>query len=220
MIPRINVRNLPAPQRWGSAGLGMSWHHIIPFWLLRDVWNRLVNEHVTTQVPAARLAIRGYLLLCDRTMIDREALIDRMRADNTDQKRSGHHKLLPLHVHEANMLATAAVWPAWNVVGGPSARSDSPGDFDIDRFRTGLTPQEAVRMREVELLVGPLQLFAQGSTSVGPGTLGAITQLVARARPYLACDLPIPYRAGMWVKDPTTGLSRKRRDIERSATGQ
>ena len=195
----------------------MSWHHIIPFWLLRRVWNRLVNEHVATQLPAARKAIRGYLLLCDRGMIHRDDLIDRMRADNTDQKRAGHHQLLPLDVHEAHMLATMAVWPAWNVVGGPSSRSDGPGDFEMDRFRAGLTPGEAVRMREVELLVRPLELFAHGKTVAGPGSLSAITQLAAQARPYLACDSPIPYRSDMWVKDPTTGLWRKRREQERSA---
>jgi len=187
--------------------MGTSWHHIIPYPLLRDVWNRLVDQHIASEIPAARHAIRGYLLLCDRTMPKLDALIDRMRADNTDKARAGHNKLEPLDVGECNRLAQAVVWPAWNIVEGPSARSDPPNDFDIDRFRVGLTPGEAVRIREVELLVRPFQLFANGGTVEG---LNAITQLTARARPYLAGALPIPYRTEMWIKDPTTGLSRKR----------
>src|SRR5262245_54548507 len=112
--PRITTRDIAAPVAWGRVGPGMAWHHIIPFAVLREVWNRLVDQHVATQIPEARVAIRQYLLLADRNLPNAEALIGRMRAENTSQLRAKHNELQPVDVVEAHRLATAAVWPAWN----------------------------------------------------------------------------------------------------------
>jgi hypothetical protein len=60
----------------------MAWHHIIPYPVLRDVWNRLVDQHIATQLAEARVAIRQYLLLCNRNQPKLDDLIDRMRAES------------------------------------------------------------------------------------------------------------------------------------------
>jgi hypothetical protein len=146
----------------------MSWHHIIPRSLLRDVWNSLVDRHIATELAEARLAIRGYLLLSNRNLANADFLIDRIRAENTSQRRAGHHHLQPLTVAEAHQLGTAAVWPAWNAVEGPQRRSDDPQDRYFDRFTAGLTAPEAARMRAIEVLFGHLQTFANARPCPGP----------------------------------------------------
>jgi hypothetical protein len=212
--PRINVRNLPRPQRWGSAKPEMSWHHIIPSALLGEVWNRLVDQHIATQLAEARVAIRQYLLLADSKLPKLDELIDRIRAENIDQRRSSHNSLRPLEVAEANQLAVAATWPAWNAVEGPKARSDDPGDWYLDRFTAGITPEEAARMKAIEGLFHRLQAFVNAGPTPGPITLRDLAQSVSAARPNVCCDLPIRYRPEMWVRDGVS-LWRKRRDGER-----
>jgi hypothetical protein len=188
----------------------MAWHHMIPFWLLREVWNRLVDQHIATQLPEARVAIRQYLLLCDRNQPNLDSLIDRMRTENADQRRAGHHHLQPLSVPEAHQLATAAVWPAWNAVEGPSRRSDDPGGRYFDRFLFGLTPEDAARMNAIERLFGSFELFVNAGPAPGAGSLRMLTQAVSMARAMLCWDLPIRYRPEMWVNDG--GMWRKRRE--------
>src|SRR4051794_7724279 len=111
----------------------MAWHHIIPFSLLRDVWNRLVDSYIGSDSPEARVALRRYLGLCDRSLPDIDKILDRIRAV-ADRKRAGHSPIEPLNVPEVHQLATAATWPAWNAVEGPTPRSDDPGNRFFDRF--------------------------------------------------------------------------------------
>ena len=196
----------------------MAWHHIIPFSLLREVWNRLVDQHIGTQLAEARVAIRQYLLLSGRNQPDLETLIDRMRAENTDRQRAGHNRLEPLSVAEAHRLATAAVWPAWNAVEGPRRRSDDPQDHYFDRFTFGLTPQETLRMTVIESLFADFQAFANSGRAPGAAGLRALTRAVSAARSVVWCDLPIRYRPEMWV-DEGGGLWRKRRGGEPAPNG-
>jgi len=192
----------------------MAWHHIIPFALLRAVWNRLVDRHIATQNPEARVAIRQYLQLADRTLPELEALIDRMRAENTYQRRTCHHQLEPLSVFEALQLATAAVWPAWNAVEGPRQRSDDPHDHYFDRFTVGLKLEERARMRAIEELFGAFQLFIGAGPVPDANSLRSLARAASQARPSLICDLPIRYRPEMWVQDGA-GLWCKRRNEDR-----
>ncbi len=193
----------------------MAWHHIIPFSLLRRVWNRLVDQHIATELPEARVAIRQYLLLCDRNQRDVDGMIERMRVENIDQRRASHYQPQPLNVPEAHQLATTAVWPAWNAVEGPERqrRSDDPQDRYFDRFTSGLTAEEAARMPVIESLFGHFQAFAN-DPAPGSDSLRALGQAAAGARPTMCCDLPIRYRAEMWVDDGA-GIWRKRRTGER-----
>lgn len=198
----------------------MAWHHIIPYHLLRDVWNRLVDQHIATQLPEARIAIRQYLILCDPTLSNRDNLIDRIRAESTAQRRAGHHYLQPLADDEVLRLQTAAVWPAWNTVEGPDkdCRSDDPGEHQVDRFTHGLTAEQVTRTREAELLFRPFQLFVAAGPAPGPNSLGALAGSAARARPFLGGDSPIRYSSDIWIKDPSTGKWHKRRDREKDAS--
>jgi len=191
----------------------MAWHHIIPFSLLREVWNRLVDQQIATELAEARVAIRQYLVLCDRNQRNLDDLIDRMRAENTEQKRAGHHQLRPIEVFEAHQLATVAVWPPWNAVEGPRRRSDDPQDRYFDRFTSGLRAGEAARMSVIETLFNNFQAFAGAGPAPGPGSLRALIQAASTARPIVSCDLPIRYRPEMWVDDGA-GLWRKRREGE------
>ena len=194
---------------------GPAWHHIIPFSLLREVWNRLVDQQIATELGEARMAIRQYLLLADRNQPNLDALIDRTRAENTVQRRAAHHDLQPLDVVEAHRLATLAVWPAWNAVEGPTRRSDDPHDSYFDRFTSGLTPEEDARMRGIERLFSHFQLFVNVGPVPGPPSLRALAQAASLARPIVGSGLPIRYRPEMWVEDGD-GLWRKRRAAERN----
>lgn len=158
----------------------MAWHHVIPFSVLREVWNRLVDQHIATQLPEARVAIRQYLLLADRNLPNPDDLIDRMRAENTSQRRAAHRELRPLDVGEAHRLATAAVWPAWNAVEGPRDRTDDPQDRYFDRFTSGLTVEEATRMKSVETLFGDFQRFINAGPAPGAGSLRALADATSR----------------------------------------
>jgi hypothetical protein len=193
----------------------MAWHHVIPFSVLREVWNRLVDRHIATQMPEARVAIRQYLVLADRNLPNLDGLIDRMRAENTSQRRAGHNELRQLDVAEAHRLATAAVWPAWNAVEGPQHRIDDPRDRYFDRFTSGLTVEEAARMKAIEALFADFQRFINAGFEPGPVSLRALADAVSRVRPIVSCDMPIRYRAELWV-DEGNGRWRKRRDGERS----
>jgi hypothetical protein len=193
----------------------MAWHHVIPFSVLREVWNRLVDQHIATQIPEARVAIRQYLLIADRTLPNLDDLIDRMRAENTSQSRAGHHQLRPLDVAEAHRLGTAAVWPAWNTVEGPRHRIDDPQDRYLDRFTSGLTLEEAARMKSVESLFGDFQNFINAGPAPGAGSLRALAVATSTMRSLASCDLPIRYRAELWVNEGSAKW-RKRRDGERS----
>jgi hypothetical protein len=199
----------------------MSWHHIIPFPVLRDVWNRLVDQHIATQLAEARTAIRQFLVLADSSLPNIDDLIDRIRAANTDQRRAAHNRLRPLEVADANRLAVAATWPAWNTVEGPrrESRSDDPGDAWLDRFTAGLTPIELARMKAVEALFPRLQEFIAAGPAPGAATLRNFAQTLSAARPNLSCDGPIRYRPEMWVQEHN-GLWRKRRDGETYAARQ
>jgi len=188
----------------------MAWHHIIPFSVLREAWNRLVDHYIESATPEARTAIRQYLTLCAPALPNLANLIDRIRAENTEQRRASHNSLERLSVPEAHQLATAAVWPAWNVVEGWRHRSDDPGDYYLDRFTAGLTPEEASRMRAIEVLFGHLQVFVASPPPPGGDRVRALAQAVSMARPELAGHLPIRYRAEMWVSDGA-GLWRKAR---------
>lgn len=217
MNPRVTVRDIAAPLAWGRVGPGMAWHHVIPFSVLREVWNRLVDQHIATQIPEARTAIRQYLLLADRTLPTLDDLLDRMRAENTAQRRAGHREWRPLDVAEAHRLATAAVWPAWNTVEGPRRRIDDPQDRYFDRFTSGLTPQESARMKSVEALFGAFQAFINAGPAPGSASLRALADATSAHRSIVSCDRPIRYRAELWV-DEGNGRWRKRRDGERSTS--
>lgn len=191
----------------------MSFHHIIPFSTLREVWNRLVRQHLALDEAGARVAIRQFLTLCDRDIENLDTLIDRIRAVALRQ-RAAHTPLAGLEVHEGNRLATAATWPSWNLVEGPTNRSDNPGDHYMDRFTAGITAQEATCMATIEVLYDRMQTFIASGEEPALPNLHAFAQACSTARLHLAGHGPILFRAEMWVEE-SPRMWRKRRDGER-----
>jgi len=211
MNPKIGSQRPPAPLRWGLSpasvkiggkSTGVAWYHIIPFSLLRTVWNQLVDQQINTQLPEARVAIRQYLVLADARLQNVDALVDRIRAENTTQRRAGHNNLQPLTVVEADQLASVAAWPAWDVVEGPTPRSDDPGD-QLDRFTVGLLPAEIAQMKALEHLFSAFKQFANAGPGSGASGLSTLSHELAIERSNVARELPIRLRAEMWVEDGT-----------------
>ncbi|MFN7920038.1 MAG: hypothetical protein U0Q16_08075 [Bryobacteraceae bacterium] len=172
------------------------------------MWNLLLDRCLATDWPEARTAIRHHLLLCDRRLPNVDTVIEQIRISNQDRKRAGHRPGALLDVPGALALQTAAVWQGWNIVEGPSNRSDDPGDRYIDRFTQGLKPLELARMRTVESLYGTFQVLLQ-STPTAPA-LAAFIQSVTTIRASLQWEEPIRFRAEMWVRE-TDGRWRKAR---------
>ena len=210
MNPRINVRNLAAPLVWGALGPGNAWHHIIPYSTLCSVWNALVDQHIATELPEARVALRQYLALCDRDLPNLDGLVDRIRAARADLRRAGHNVLMPLTVAESNQLGTAAVWPAWNIVEGPANRSDDPQDRDLDRFTAGLTAEEMGRMRAIETLYGALRVFVGAGPAPGASAMRSVGEAAQMARNVLNVNRPIRFRADLWEQGPDRRWKKRR----------
>ena len=78
---------------------------MIPFSLLRDVWNRLVAQHIATQLAEARVAIRQFLPLSDPNHPDLETLIDRSSMERGAGDQSQHlRKNATYSIHGGNLL--------------------------------------------------------------------------------------------------------------------
>lgn len=198
MRPTLSNAGRPYPPRHWTRTKGppeMDWHHVIPFAVLRRVWNLLVDAYCDTQLQEAHVALFQYIQLCANHPAGIEALMQRLRRG-------------VLEVHEGESLGTIAAWPPWNVVEGPKNRSDNPGD-GLDRYREGLTPLEIARWGTIERIYERFVVFGSVEKP-SPPALDALAGAMRLARMTLACDFPVPFRASMWVKE-ADGRWRKRR---------
>lgn len=186
----------------------MSWHHLIPYSLLKDVWKRLVDLHLASASKEAAMPIRQYLRLADRNFHDLDQKLNRMRISHSHQRRASHNEMRPIEIAEIDELRTAASWPVWNVVEGPNNRSDDPKDHDFERFSFGLTPVQSMRMRCVELMYAEMRIFVAS----GPGVASSrrFGEAIRTARLMAGGDEPIRFSAEMWVME-SDGRWHKRR---------
>jgi hypothetical protein len=200
MLPTIGAirPNAPWPAN-RAATFNMTRHHILPYNLLRDTWNLLIAAFTATQLAEARTAIRQFLGVCNHRLPNVDTLLDRMRANH-------------LTVPECNLLAETAVWSAWNIVEGPSLRSDDPGDSGLDRFTFGVTFDEFKRMGVIENLYHALQQFAALPAPTAASLRTLIGELGVPRMTFTFVDHPIPFRPEMWEKEGT--LWHKRRSGE------
>jgi hypothetical protein len=194
-----------SPQDWRRAGvpIQLAWHHVIPYFTLRAAWNSLVTQFFQTRLAEAQTALHQYMALCGWNAAEIQRFLPLIRRNQ-------------MSVPDADLLATAAVWPAWNIVEGPANRTDDPADHYIDRFTHGLTRLEYARMLEAESFNDVLGTFNANPMKNGP-VLGALANRINHARQRLACDAPIPFRPDMWVQDGATW--RKRRNGEQFIPG-
>lgn len=230
-LPQSNTVHHP---NWGYAGQAgpttqNRWNHIIPYNLLRDVWNGLVATHITTEIPQAPVALRKYLLLLDPkldnvlklqgpTTLDR--VISRMRAENPQPRSKNHPGLQALEPMEKDLLQTAAAWPAWNIFAGPAGdqqRWDEPHGDNMEHV-TGLGPAGARRMREIKTLYGQLLDFGRAARTtrdandlrpaVTADDLKTLSRAVEVAGILVRADRPIPYDSNMWKQVEKYGRVR------------
>ena len=183
----------PDPGRAGPGQLNGHitfniWNHIIPYNLLRDVWNGLVAIHITDQIPEASVVLHRYLALLDPrlgnalnglgTTVDE--VIKEMRVQNPQtrsapqQPSSGQNPstrstrkypgLQGLTIAQRHQLWTTATWPAWNIFAGPHGiqRWDDPGGDNMERL-TGLDRHGQRRMQAITTLNQPLEDFRDAS---------------------------------------------------------
>lgn len=170
----------------------MSFHHIIPRSVLIRVFNRLLETHTHSAEAEARTCLFQFLALCNRNHPDLERTADRLRTNPAAPRRAGHNPLTLLSVPELTALHSTVIWPAWDVVEGPSKRSDDPRDHYLDRFTVGLKPDEALQMRAIETLYPGLQ------AAIASGPSGALSAALRAARMTLNRESPIRFRANMW----------------------
>jgi hypothetical protein len=208
--PRLPLQRIDHPQSWGAVQPNMAWHHIIPYLLLREVWNRLVDQHIKTEHPKARPAIHDYLLLLNPKLNnDVDLLLDKMRAERNkkkteavrakDKRKTIPLKLAPLTRWDRDELHEAAAWPVWNAVEGPrpDLRCDDPGGDGFEYFKGGLNQDEVRRMIAIEILFIQLRVFRDSKENQG---LHALICAIRNAAPFISrCTTPIPYRQAMWV---------------------
>jgi len=227
-----NIRPHP-PGLWRKVNTSHTFHHVIPSALLAQVWNRLVDQHIGTDRPEPRAALRQFLNLCDRNLQNVDDKLDRMRLANREyleainRKRAAHSKLEPLDTPDADALTKAAIWPAWNIVEGPGNRSDDPKDKGkdegkrcdplraFDKFTVGLTPAEANRLKAAGELFERFLVFVSAGSEADPDSLQMLASDIVLIRrlsgnDLVGCTEPIPFREGMWLKDEKTGEWRKR----------
>lgn len=201
MVPTIPANPRPNAPQWPrttGAGVGLVWHHVIPFNTLRDVWNGLIEYFRGNNFQESRVAVRQYLLLCDRGIGNIEQMLDGTRRGD-------------LSVPDGERLKTAAAWPAWNIVEGPDARfrGDNPRDGELDRFTHGLTALELARVRAVESLYPRLLAFANAANHLSPADARALGDWAVITRQSVQWEQPIGFRNDMW--EQAGGLWRKRR---------
>jgi hypothetical protein len=207
MLPLIGNRP-NAPNTWPfstAPTFNMARHHILPYNVLRDAWNNLVNVFVETQHSEARTAIRQFMMLCDPRLTNIEETLERLR----------HNEM---SVVECNTYETIAVWAPWNIVDGPANRSDDPRDAYLDRFTFGVTRAEFARMDVLERLYNALQFF-NNVAPPPPLNLALLAETLNHTRREIGfVELPIPFREGMWERQ-VDGRWAKRRSGEQFIPG-
>jgi hypothetical protein len=201
-------RSADRPKEW-KVNKGESYHHVIPYETLRNAWNRLVVLYVDTDLPDARVAMRQFLYLFIKGKDEIDSLLDRMRAHHSKGRVASQHRPARLQGFELNDLAVRLFWPPWNVVVGPSERSDNPERGGFDRFTVGLSEVERSRMKALEALFLQLNLFIDKGNTPDAARLILLATAASAVRELLDAKAPIPFRSEMWF-DEGNGKWRKR----------
>ena len=170
-------------------------HHIIPFFLLRDVWLKLANHLVSRKSSIQALSRYVWMMDTsnnrDKVMSWLKLVISYEQIDTTlgpDERTSA----------DATRLQATLSWPIWNIVRGPKNRSDNDSDYNkLDDYSIGLTHEEALRMTAIRALFNHMMQLT--SESISPDEFLRTCETIA---PRLAGTRTIiPFRESMWTFD-------------------
>ena len=186
------------PQAWPRTSFGvpevpMTWHHVVPRSLLRHSWNTLARHQ--SKSDQARNALHTFMRIVGFTHAEAKELLKTMTAGTVTWE-------------QRERIGVSVGYPPWDIVEGPSNRSDDPED-SFDEYVTGLTPAEASRQTRLQSLFSGLRIFNQATTRVG--TLDAhvftalFTQLCTIERTLVDVKAIIPFRQSMWEVTPRPG---------------
>jgi len=179
-----NVRP-PAPWKKSDAKINLTWHHLIPYAMMFDCWEALARNQ---KLGKCQVALQSYLRL--------------VKAENPRAI---------LRSMEAGSLSFAAqedlwrrlAWPAWNIVEGPSKRTDDPKDnHSLDEFTSGLTISEFNRQRKIKDLFLAIRIFneASGGGPVSENAAQGVANVMNNAERTLVAGDVIRYRPIMWAE--------------------
>jgi hypothetical protein len=182
------------PQEWGhsetEAGHALTWHHVLPWRLLRDFWNAMVeHQHWNVAEELAWLSAYGTRNEISKHVksMEKKAFCDRQNE---------------------NSLAAKLCWRGWNIVEGPSNRADDPGDkYDNFVKVTGLTSWQQERMVHLHQVH---QLMSEFSTAyVGNQRVGndVARELAGFARHHKNSPL-ITFNEDMWIIVERAGIGK------------
>ena len=200
MKPNLSTAARPAaPQNWAltpSPGLQLDRHHMIPYSLLKDVWNVLLDRFYASQSADVARAVRRYISLMDPAMKDIDANLASIRRDKLTDA-------------DCIALRTSLSWPAWNIVEGPKNRSDDIDKVALDLFTKGITPLELKRMNAVRRMYFALKQFERMEGTEAE-ILSFLEFLQRQSQGVFAVDGMIRFRAEMWEQDKASGRWHKR----------
>lgn len=173
----------PAPWQSSPADVNLNWHHVIPFAMMRDVWQALVMH---PDLGKCKVALISYMRLIGITT-PRQYL--KMMEEGQ----------LPFDQQEE--LDRRLAWIPWNIVEGPAYRVDDPKtNTSLDEFTAGLTITEWKRHQRIRELFIAFKNFnpAVAARRMTPEEAGSVTEVMNNVERTLVAGNLIRFRPAMW----------------------
>jgi len=164
----------------------MTWHHVIPYSVLRDCWNALA--HHQRKNSKAKVSLQIYMRLLGFENAPAKALTKAMAEGALD---SGAQE----------RIETAVAYPPWDIVEGPRNRTDDPEE-DFDEYSAGLSATELNRHEKLRSLFHGLKVFNRASEGMGEvddrGFVKVANDMFDVERNLQKAEQVIKFRQSMW----------------------
>lgn len=167
--------------RDGRNVIAMTYHHVIPYNVLRDTWTKLIDNGKWD-------LLKEYMNLLQMKSTYYSALIKKSELTKAEDR------------DEIDLLLS---WPKWNLVEGPTGanRSDDPGE-GFDEFDGGLTKKEKELMQKIKILYEFMVRITEERGALSTDLCSKFkTQCKDTAKAVKSSKI-LRYRPGMWEKDP------------------
>ncbi|HWD97846.1 MAG TPA: hypothetical protein VG345_02365 [Bryobacteraceae bacterium] len=166
----------------------MVWHHVIPYWTLRDCWNTLASHQRNN--AKAKVALHILMRLIG---FEHEVAKHMMQAMSEGR--------LPIDLQ--GKIEVAVAYPVWDVVEGPKNRTDDPGEL-FDEFFAGLSASEEVRHRRLKDIFLGMVAFNEATAAIehikDEVFNGVANQMSVVERSLRSCSQLIRFRESIWQK--------------------